>query len=363
MLLLESQWRAFLWRYGFAILCVAAPLILTIVTTRTTLDRLIPELLEFTGKNTYTFDYKPAVPKAKSATEKTKAEDAADPTMFLPARQYYGQTMYAIASAFLYTFAAGAFCFAVFIVFQRWGAIGVILGLAFFTCVVLYITDGIGIPRGRYLVVDDLLNKADGFKELQPLAQPTKAGDALRALVKLNTIVALVPVGMIMLATAALSVRACDDELDIDCLKIRLAKLRWAILLSSALLVTGVLANKAMVEWPLSLVSESQATGLRPIADALVLQMGATGTIASFGLFTPAIVAWSLDVERLRRNSRIAPTGSESKVRAGGDTTNTTDGLIVAPISTITAILAALAPVLASPFLDALKSIIGTIAK
>jgi len=358
----KARLHDFLWRYGFSILCIAAPLIFATITISFALDRMIPKLLEFTGKNTYTFQYEAArPPKEKPATEKTKPESSPDPKMFLPARQYYGQAAYAISSGFLYVFAAAALCFAVVIVFDRWGATGVVLGLVFFGIIVLFITEGIGIPRGRYLVVDDLLNKADEFADLKPLAQSIKTGDGLRSLVKINTIVSLIPVGMILLATAALSVRAKDSELDLDLLRHRLARLRWTILLASTLLVTGVLANKAMVDWPLSLIAEPQALALRPIADALILQMGASGTIASFALFVPAIAAWSLDVERLRRKN--ARAGAARSPEAPESNPDPTEGLIIAPLATIAALLAALAPVLASPLVDALKSILGTVVK
>jgi hypothetical protein len=366
-------------RYGLAACCVLGPILFAAVFITLAFYWLVPAQLELNDPNKIVVKYSPAEPKAKHAANPADKSTAATPTgadktevvpnreMFLLARHYNGRSAYAVASGFLYLVSAAVLLFSIITIFQRWGWIGVISGLAVFTFIVLVIAFGIGIPRGRYLVVDQLLNDADGFETLKQMAGPTKTGDLVRSLVRINTIVSLIPVGMILLALAALSVRQTDDELDPAGLKSRLAGIQCAMFLSSAILVVGVLANKTLVDWPLTLVADSEAAALRPIADAVVLQLGASGTIALFAAFGPAIAAWSLDVAHYRaiKGSRTPSTAEPAKsdpatrgAGAGADTEP--DGrLIFAPLSTVAAIFAALAPVLASPFFDGLKNILG----
>ena len=95
---------------------------------------------------------------------------------------------------------------------------------------------------------------------------------------------------------------------------------------------------------------KEQAAGLRLLADALTLQVGAQGTIGLIAAFGPAIAAWSLDVAELRR---IAPVNAARQPAAENQSalkSQVDDGLVFAPFATIASLLAVLAPLLASPF-------------
>ena len=102
------------------------------------------------------------------------------------------------------------------------------------------------------------------------------------------------------------------------------------------------------------------------------------GTIAIIAAFTPAIIAWWLDVEHYRRETADkaqAPRPPQHKARkeaaraaAAADTDETHDPLseqgpldefVFAPLSTISGIIAALAPLLASPVVDAIRSLLS----
>jgi hypothetical protein len=120
------------------------------------------------------------------------------------------------------------------------------------------------------------------------------------------------------------------------------------------------------MEWPLSLILMRQAAGLRLLADALTLQLGAQGTIALIAAFGPAIAAWSLDAAALRRKSQpnfVAATPTQPADPPIGKVQQSYDGFVFAPLSAIASIIAVLAPLLASPFVDALKSIFSMSAK
>jgi Na+/melibiose symporter-like transporter len=84
----------------------------------------------------------------------------------------------------------------------------------------------------------------------------------------------------------------------------------------------------------------------------LTMQLGATGTIALVAAFAPAIIAWQLDV---------AAYNERSPKQEGGAAVAMDINLVFAPMSLITSIVAVFAPLLASPFANALQSILGAV--
>jgi hypothetical protein len=211
-------------RYGLAACCVLGPLLFATVFTTLAFNELVPKQLAYEEASRITFKYSAAEPKGKSTASPADKSAAATPAggdkaeppnrdMFLPARDYYGRSAYAVASGFLYLVSAAVLLFSIITIFRRWGLTGVGLGLLFFGVIVLDIAYGIGIPRGRHLVVDQLLNRADEFETLKQMVGPMPTGDTVRRLVRINTIASLIPVGMILLALASLSVRPTDDKL------------------------------------------------------------------------------------------------------------------------------------------------------
>jgi hypothetical protein len=157
---------------------------------------------------------------------------------------------------------------------------------------------------------------------------------------------------LILAALYALSIRPPRDELDLGDLKHRLTAIRCALGLGSAILVLAVLSSRTLLGWPLQLLTEPYRKALLPIADALTMQLGATSTIALVAAFAPAIIAWQLDVAAY----------NERPAKQEGDAAMAMDAnLVFAPMSLITSIVAVLAPLLASPFVNALQSILGAI--
>ena len=93
--------------------------------------------------------------------------------------------------------------------------------------------------------------------------------------------------------------------------------------------------------------------------------MGASGSIALLAAFAPAIVAWSLDANLYRSGGAAAEVGVgvESDGETQAPAASQDAGVAAfAPLSALTSIVAVLAPVLASPFLDAIKSILGALS-
>jgi hypothetical protein len=199
-----------------------------------------------------------------------------------------------------------------------------------------------------------------------------RTGTAVTGLVRANTFVSLIGVGMILLALYTLSVRPPQSDLHLVALRRRLTAIRCALLLGSVILVLAVLASKTLLDWPLTLLVDEQRAALKPLADALTFELGGVGTIALIAAFAPAIVAWMLDVELFkaaqvsseqaqpRRESAEQPQ-SRSKTDAGADQPGSE--LVFAPVSMIASIVVVLAPVLTSPFVDGLKSMLLVFSK
>jgi hypothetical protein len=131
------------------------------------------------------------------------------------------------------------------------------------------------------------------------------------------------------------SIRASAAELTLRDLKKRREIARWVLGLGSAILVVAVVASEILVDWPPSLLARPQQLALKPIADAVSLLLGVIGTIALLAAFAPAIAAFTLDVRRYRVSTpvRSGPAGDE---------------LGFATVSSVTGLIVALGPLLAS---------------
>jgi hypothetical protein len=379
-------------RYLLALCCIAAPILLGFFAFNYAVDWIVPQK---TSSLDFTYDSakpkapadsaKPKAPVSPAATQQdgssgsdngTSANNAApavipDPKMYLVAVSIAGRYGYAIATGFIYLVSAGAIVFGIgtALTTRSWALLWLIpLGVLAWS-----IGPSHQMPTpydlARPLLIDKLLDQADSFEALQPLATKN-TGEAVAALVGANTVVALSAVAAILIALFALSVRPQIDKLSKASLQNRQTAIGWALLLGSALLVAAVLGSKALLQWPLSLISDGQAAALTPIADALTLELGATGTFALFGAYAPAIAAWMLDVAsyREREAEKLSAAGQTPVVAAGGGASpssdqeaNDDDGLEFAPVSVVSSILGVLAPILASPFVDALKSLLGAI--
>jgi len=328
-------------------------------------------------------------------------------------QQYRGRITYAVSSAFLYLISAAVFLFGMTVFQQRCGWFATIAMMAFFAALAKICSSAEFTPPGRPLLLENLLTKADEFfPYVEPLKVSDGAGNAASHLVKFNTFVSLWSIGTLLAALAILSIREDKRQLSRDVLEDRLRWLRMGLGLGSTFLVVGVLAQKALMAWPLALIDKDQAAGLQPLADALTLQLGAQGTMGLIAAFGPAIAAWYLDVLALRRKThsvggvakqkspaqpsiesrieetleyasispaeelhlRVTELRQEAPPAAGAakqapppqqsvDRPDDESSLVFAPISTIAGLLAVLAPILASPFVDALKSIFQVFVK
>jgi hypothetical protein len=398
----------FLRRYGLAACCIAGPLIFGLATDYLATQWLIP----FSDPSTLSESYRAAVPgcaptKATESTPESKRQETVDTRRGPPAKssalpnetgapscadlakalsgetwqdvndpdsivkiwtisqQYRGRITYVVASTFLYLIAAVILFFGFSVVAWEKG-----LGWAFSAFIAFFVVAawcaGLGfLPKGRTLIVEDILNRADNFF---PFLNFVRSGTGTRTaeLVEFNTFASFLPIGMLLSALYVLSLQPKEDKLVLATLKRRLTLLRMALGLGSTLLVVGVLAQKSLMVWPLSLIQSAQAEHLQPLANALTLQVGAQGTIALCAAFGPAIIAWSLDAADFRKEHpalNSSPNGENKEAAASGKSTSGEHTFAFASFSSIASFLALLAPLLTSPLVDAFKSALSLLAK
>ncbi|MGH6848098.1 MAG: hypothetical protein ACREC0_11890 [Methylocella sp.] len=302
------------------------------------------------------------------------------------AKDLRGRASYAVASAFLYLASAAAIGFGFLVVRSRDGARSAFLYLLNFVvlgyCVALFPA---AFDLMRQLVVEHILKAAN---ELAPPLNILASGDADRSLfnqfvmhlfpgvdqfgdravtglVRLNSIIGLIAVGMLLAALASISVRREEAPTHEELLS-RLWIMRIVLALGAAVLVVSVICSRFLIEWPTSLLSSSQQKAIAPIGEALNLMFGASCTMALIAAMGPALAAFVLD---RRRAFPAAPaytrqaetTGTTALDRAPANAAPAQrfpDDLAFARWSSISAAIAVISPLLASPLLDLVKSIV-----
>jgi hypothetical protein len=346
----------FVHRYGLAIACVVAPFLFGLWPTSVTVAWLMaPGHLERMQLDYRLRDQPAAGAQGASAAErkaevspaasKGDAKPDAAARFELVAQHFSGLVNFGLTSGFLYFVCAGALAVSGLIIRRRLGDRMLALAIAGFAVVGmseswLVMAD----KQRRLLVTDNILRLADGHDLLKDLPVVGRMAELLA----FNLFVGLFSVGVVLMALAVGSVRR-GPSVDRADLEDRLFVIRVTIVLASALLVVAVLQTKALVEWPIALLVEAQRKALDPAGDALTRLWAGSASVALLAAFLPGIAAWYLD----RWDYRAAHPTSDAQAQP--------DGLDIAPLSTVTAVLAVLAPVVASPILDAAKSLVSAV--
>lgn len=402
--------RDFLYEYRLAICCVLGPLVLGYATTNWVADVLMPlrhdkavvnfalpnpdaelaakiqKLKNEQAKKQKLLDDAKEKLNAATAPDKTKEETAVEKAQAAEASarsdletaqgsletdrkvaqsKQIADTLtarynYAAMSGMLYLLSAATLLLGAGIVRHRSGWL-LIAGLmaSGALALVLSFTRTAYANGGRTLLFF-LLEKADENKVMfQPLFDAYKANfqvsNAIEWIVRLNTFVGLVAVGVALLAFAVLagpereSSFASLEERKTS-LEERKTNLQQMIALSSGILVVSTFASKVLMDWPLSLIVAAQAEALKPLATALTSHLGLTGTMALFAAAAPALMGWSADVKGYRKAS--ATGGQEQDA----------DKLEFGLSSMVTSIIAILLPALTSPLFASFKAIIEMFA-
>jgi hypothetical protein len=349
----------FLNRYALAVACVAAPFLFGLWPSSVTVAWLMaPSHVERIQLD-YRLRDQPATrplggsgagqktEQGEAAPAPTKGDARPDPAVRfeLVAQHFSGLVNFGLTSGFLYFVCAAAFVVSGVIVQRRLGGRMLALVTAAFAVVAALETWLVMFhQQRRILVMDNILQLADR----NDLLRHIPVADRMVELLAFNIFVSMFTVGLLLTALGAASVR-CGASVDRTDLEDRLFVIRATMVLASALLVVGVLQAKALVEWPISLLVEAERKALDPAGDAIPRLWAGSASVALLAAFLPGISAWYLD----RRDYRAGHPGSGAEAQS--------DGLDIAPLSTVTAILAVLAPVVASPILDAAKSLVSAV--
>lgn len=301
------------------------------------------------------------------------------------ARDVRGRALFAVANALLYLASTAAIGFGLGVVGRLNGAR---LAFAALLCSVLLGYIVAATPPAsdlllRPLVVEHILAAAN---KLPPPMNVLANGDADRSmfnqfvgslfhvdqfsepavtgLVRLACMIALSAVGMLVAATASVSVRREKPPTHEELLS-RLKIMRIVLALGAAVLVVVVLCSKILIEWPTSLLSNSQQKAIAPIGEAVNLIYGAFGTIALIAGLGPALVAFVLDrrtfLAALSDNRRAETAEATAQDRASANAAPAQrfpDDLEFAPLPSISAAIAVFSPLLASPLLGLAASIV-----
>lgn len=393
-------------RYALALCCVIAPLLLGYWAPNFAASYVFPKLTGAPFDYVFVEALQPSAPTpaASNVTDDQKKAFAEQQENFRKQQEqiqnagrfadtYSGRYAYVAASGFLYLVSFAALLVAGAVIYRsgRFWLLGV--------CAIVFVVLAYGVARvdtayeaGATTILKNLLNATDTDKAFGALTTARKqelkdfaTGTAAENLIFANTLIALIPVGFLLAAFAVVAVRddrsletppaelaaATPEEkaaileeqaamaATLEDMQASLVYRKTAITallaLSSMILFVAVVASKLLIDWPLKLVFLKQREVLKPIADALTTHLGATGSIGLLAAATPAVAAWMLDGDRHREAAiKLAKVKKEPPPPPPSE-------LEFKAIPVITNVLIVVAPLLAGPIAELVKTLAGLV--
>jgi hypothetical protein len=342
-------------RYGLAVCCVVGPLFFASIALNEQAKLLIPLGIE----NIIIVPDKRMPPRQNATSPSASTPSSSPPkpeldsTLFIQSQYIAGSFNWAVMNAFVYVLSPVLLIVAAITIVQRFGlnlSIAVVLAGAF---VALAFDSNILINSPPNVIIQVFFNLFDGIDKFDGLTKIVSATGTAKAMSFLNAVdefISLLLCAMVAFGMAALSIRASEAELNVGHLKARRNTIHLLIMCTSVALSMAVISTKLLFAWPLGLIAQSQAVPLQTIADTVTVFNGALGTIVFISALGPAAVAWLLDVSAFRRRRERAEPNNSASLGQPVD-----DGLTFAPISLMTGLAGLVAPIIASPFIDALK--------
>jgi hypothetical protein len=301
------------------------------------------------------------------------------------AKDLRGRASYAVASSLLYLASAAAAVFG-FSVVRRYSGARIAFGatLCFVFLGYIVASTPAAFDLLRPLVVERILAAAN---KLGPPMNFLVSGDADRSLfnqfvgglfrrvdqfgnlavtglVRLNSMIGLIAVGMLLAALASVSVRRQKPPTHEELLS-RLTIMRIVLASGAAVPVVSVVCSSILIEWPTSLLSHSQQKAIAPIGEALNLMFGASCTLALIAALGPALAAFVLDPRAFRatladtRQAETTEATSQDRAPANAAPAQRfADDLGFAVWPSISAVIAVFSPLLAPLLAELVKSIL-----
>jgi hypothetical protein len=307
----------------------------------------------------------------------------ADVSLF--AHDLRGRTLYAIASAFLYLASASAVLFGFVVVLRRNGALIAFLALLFFAVLGWVVAPhATAMEDLRPLVVERILYAASLQPDARLLASTGNdvsvfatlvlrlfrvdqvPGATALGLLRLNTVIGLISVGMLLSALASVSVLRSEEEWTreqrIQDLRSRRMIIRLVLALGSVVLVVAVIASMLLIEWPTSLLIGSQRIAIAPLGEALNLLFAASGTLGLIAAIGPALIAYLLDRHELLKGASNASQRPETSAMVKLPSIKRRqieDDLSFAPLASIGGVIALFAPLITPSVMELIKIVVG----
>jgi hypothetical protein len=176
----------------------------------------------------------------------------------------------------------------------------------------------------------------------------------------------LISVGMLLSALASVSVLRSEEEWTreqkLQDLRSRRMIIRLVLALGSVVLVVSVIASTLLIEWPTSLLIESQQIAIAPLGEALNLLFAASGTLGLIAAIGPALIAYLLDRHELVKGASKAsqrPETSAMVKRSPIKRRQIEDDLSFAPLSSISGVIALFAPLMTPSVMELIKIAVG----
>src|SRR3984893_5275347 len=258
-------WRAvqkWVYAHGWSSLCIVAPILLGFGALNLTASMLTRQA----DRLPLTYEFLSARDRAASGAEVKQIGE--DPARTFGAKDLRGRVSYAVASAFLYLAAAAAIVFGLWVVGHRDRARIASEAILFFLFLgYLVARTPAAFDLLRPLVVERILAAAN---QMGPPFNVLASGDADRSLfiqivgfffrdvdsfgdpavtglVRLNSMIGLIAVGMLLAAPASSFVRPENPPTHEELLS-RLRIMRIVLALGAAVLVAAVLCSKILIE-------------------------------------------------------------------------------------------------------------------
>ncbi|ESX49424.1 hypothetical protein NLY43_25385 [Mesorhizobium sp. C416B] len=157
---------------------------------------------------------------------------------------------------------------------------------------------------------------------------------------------------VVVVALSVLSVQAAADELVAPVLRRRLYDFKALMIVVAVVLVLTVVITRTLIQWQLDFLSSDGRKALLPLATSLANYWGASSTGVMLAAFLPPFFSWTRDVSAFSEISLPEGTQSERQEYLAKQ------GLVFAPVASVTAILTVAAPALATPVLDAVSHLL-----
>ena len=391
------DWRAvrnWLYARGWSACCIVAPLLLGFVALDLTASMLmhraegLPRHYEFLSATD--------LPRAASEAEVKQIDEKneQDFAVTFLAKDLRGRASFAVASAFLYLASAAAIGFGLLVVGRRNGArlaFGAMLCFVFLGYFVASTPAAFDLLRP--LVVENILAAAKQLGSPHELSRERRRGPFIVQSIRWG----LVPRRPVWrsggdrsrapefhdrphrgrhasrgpgqcFGPAGKSAKCANYEELLsrhEELLLRREIMQIVLALGAAVLVVSVLCSKVLIEWPTSLLSNSQQKAIAPIGEALNLMFGASCTMALIAALGPALVALRLDrqafLAALAGNRLAETTGRPRRIerrRTPLPAQRIADDLGFTPLPSISAAIAVFLPLLASHGQELVASIV-----